>query len=398
MDDIENDRGVALLDPIKGDLVTELLPHIPERRLKDCIYLDLKHPIPIDIMRPTPYPEHLVGDIKEFVLKGDTTLKRAEPILTRLIYALLSLPGSKFTDIEDVFTLPKRKKWFLDSLEAIDPHRFEYWKNNWPSGAEFSPLLARMTDFTENPSLRIILGDADPILNLRTAMDERKIILVSLPGDSEVTQIYGTMLISRFQQAAYSRSDIPKNQRQPFCLYVDEFEMFQTASFTKILQAAGGLKLYLTLGNQHIHQLTDDIRHGVFGNVGTVIVFKIREGFDLFSTIIHPYKPYRLGLIPKHQAIFKIGDNAPQFYWTKAPPHFSHEMQNRAEHIREILISQTKDTYAQSSQKRTEDNASCNPPPIRQDVRNEHRTASAEKPEVQPGSAPSNVPPHENKT
>lgn len=349
--DIANGRGVGVLDPIKGDLITSLLPFIPQNRLKDCIYLDLKHPIPLDVMRPTPYPEHLVGDIKQLILKGDTTLKRAEPILTRLIYALLALPGSKFTDIEDIFTLPKRKQWFLDSLEKRDPQRFEYWKANWPTGDRFEPLLSRMTDFTENPTLRVILGEPEPRLNLRKAMDERKIILVSLPGDSEVTQIYGTMLVSRFQQAAYSRADIPKDHRAPFCLYVDEFEMFQTPSFNKILQAAGGLGLYLTLGNQHIFQLSEDIRHSVFGNVGTCIIFKIREGFDQFATIIHPYKPYRLGLIPKHQAIFKVGDAPPVFHWTKKPPDFDIR---QAEAIRQTLIRQT---YAQYGQKRTVDNS-----------------------------------------
>lgn len=367
MDDIEHDRGVALLDPIKGHLVTQLLAHIPERRHKDCIYLDLKNPIPLDIMRPTPDPENLVGDIKQFVLKGDTTLKRAEPILTRLIYALLTISGSKFTDIEDVFTLPKRKQWFLESLEKTDQPKFEYWKNNWPPPTSVESLLARMTDFTQNPSLRIIFGDTHPRLNLRKAMDERKIILVSLPGESEVTQIYGTMLVSRFQQAAYSRAETPKSQLQPFCLYVDEFEMFQTASFNKILQAAGGLGLYLTLGNQHIFQLTEDIRHSVFGNVGTCIIFKVREGFDLFSTIIHPYKPYRLGLIPKHQAIFKIGDNPPQFHWTQKPPDFTSEMEARAEVVRRKLIDQTLREYgptsAQSSTIRTGDNSSLQYPP-----------------------------------
>ena len=369
MDDITHDRGVAVLDPIKGHLVTQLLAHIPERRHKDCIYLDLKNPIPLDVMRPTPNPENLVGDIKELVLKGDTTLKRAEPILTRLVYALLSMPGSKFTDIEDIFTLPKRKQWFLDNLEKTDERRYEYWKNNWPSGKDFEPLFNRMTDFTENPSLRIILGNPNPVLNLRTAMDERKIILVSLPGESEVTQIYGTMLVSRFQQAAYSRADVPKSELQPFCLYVDEFEMFQTQSFNKILQAAGGLGLYLTLGNQHVFQLTDDIRHSVFGNVGTCIIFKVREGFDLFSTIIHPYKTHHLGLIPRHQAIFKIGDNPPEFHWTKKPPDFTKELEQRAEEVRQKLIRQTIDKYrptnAESGTIRAGDNAALHSPAVR---------------------------------
>src|ERR1035437_5797006 len=146
-----------------------------------------------------------------------------------------------------------------------------------------------MTDFTVNPSFSAIFSDPSPKLNLRTAMDERKIILVSLPGKSEITQIYGSLLISRFQQAAFSRADTPdRSKRVPFCLYVDEFEAFQTSSFDKILEAAGGLKLYLTLGNQHVFQLTDEILHGILGNVGTYIIFKLGESFEKFETKIHP--------------------------------------------------------------------------------------------------------------
>jgi hypothetical protein len=328
-----------------------------------------------------------VGDIKALVLKGDTTLKRAEPILTRLIYALLAIPGSKFTDIEDVFTLPGRKKWFLDGVEQLDERTIAYWKE-WPPDAKIEPLLSRMTDFTVNPSFSAIFSDPSPKLNLRTAMDERKIILVSLPGKSEITQIYGSLLISRFQQAAFSRADTPdRSKRVPFCLYVDEFEAFQTSSFDKILEAAGGLKLYLTLGNQHVFQLTEQILHGILGNVGTYIIFKLGESFEKFETKVHPYKPYRIGLIPKHQAIYKVGDNAPEFHWTKPAPYGKElppELLAKSNEIRQRLIEQTKRDYAQSGQKRTGDNDACIPVVVPHTESNEYQ----EKSEPIAGAAP----------
>jgi len=399
LDDINNDRGVAVLDPIKADLITELLPYIPERRLKDCIYLDLKNPIPLDVMRPTPNPEQLVGDIKALVLRGQTNLDRAEPILTKLLHALLSIPGSKFTDIEDVFTLPNRKQWFLDNLKQRDARRFEYWSSAWPPRDHTSPLINRMTNFTENPSLRTILGHTHPILNLRKAMDERKIVLVSLPGKSEITRIYGSLLVSRFQQAALSRAEdnIPKNERVPFCLFVDEFEEFQTSSFAEILEAAGGLKLFLTVGNQHIFQLTDEIRHSILGNVGTLIIFKLGEGENELSRAIYPYKPYRIGLIPRHQAIFKIGDAPPEFHWTKPAPHspeLSKEQQQKSNELRAFLIAQTREQYgldacdrqaaelmnAQYGLKRTVDGGACNSATV------PHNEGNDDEP--QPGAAP----------
>jgi hypothetical protein len=194
-------------------------------------------------------------------------------------------------------------------------------------------------------------------------MDERRIILVSLPGNSEISQIYGSLLISRFQQAAFSRANVPKNERVPFCLYVDEFEVFQTSSFAKILAAAGGLKLYLTVGNQHASQLSDEIRREIFGNVKNFIMFTIGEASDLYSRVIHPYNLYRLEQMPRHQAVYKIGDNPPEFHWTQPAPHgaeLPEELQRRSDEIRKTLIRQTKEAYAQSSTIRPGDNSPSN--------------------------------------
>lgn len=346
LEDIKRGDGVAVLDPVKAHLVRDLCSLIPEKRIKDCIWLSLKNPIPLDIFRATPNPEQLVGDIKSLVLRGNETLSRAEPILTRLVYSLLQIPGSKFTDIEEVFTDKQRKQWFMEELASRDPRRFRYWSDNWPKDAAADPLINRMTDFTENPSLRMILGDPYPQLDLRKAMDERKIILVDLSGPPEIAEIYGTLLVMRFQQAAYARADRDPRTLTPFNLYVDEFEHFQTPSFAKILEVAGGLKLHLTVGNQHVYQLSDDIRHAIFGNVGTFIVFKVREGFDLFSTVIHPYQAYRLPQIPKHQAVFKVGDRQPVFAWTRKPPSIS--LKDSAE-CRGIFLRNTLKQYGPSS-------------------------------------------------
>jgi hypothetical protein len=188
MRDIGNGQGVAVLDP-KGGLIRNICALMPEARLKDCIYLDLENPIPLDILGGTSNPEYLVGDLKQMVLKGDTTLKRAEPILTRLIYTLLKVPGTSFTDIEDVFTIPRRKKEILDALKDIDSTRWEYWDNNWPTAKEYEPLTSRMTDFTENDSLRTILSGGG--LNISEAMDKKKIILVDLGGIGEGCTTFG---------------------------------------------------------------------------------------------------------------------------------------------------------------------------------------------------------------
>jgi hypothetical protein len=350
--DIDNGHGVGVLDP-KGDLIRRLCAILPENRLDDCIYLDLETPIPLDIMRRTTDPEALVGDIKALVLKGDTTLKRAEPILTRMVYTLLEVPGTRFTDIEDIFTVPKRKKAILDALEKINPERHDYWRNNWPSPDRWEPLVNRMTDFTQNKSLKAILGEPAPELDLRKAMDERKIILVNLGGTGEAREIYGALLVSRFQQAAFSRTDIHESKRVPFFLFVDEFENFQTSSFAKIFSVAGGLGLRIAVGNQYIDQLNDDIRHAVIGNAGTFIIFQIREMLSLFRNVVHPYDFEHIGRLPKHQAIYKIGDQPPIFKWTKAPPKFEADEERIADQIALKLKAKTLAKYGPSDKRNT---------------------------------------------
>ena len=397
MKDIENNEGVAVLDP-KGGLIRDICALLPERRVSDCIYLDLENPIPLDIMSGVSNPEFLVGDLKQMVLKGDTTLKRAEPILTRLIYTLLKVPATSFTDIEDIFTLPRRKKEILDALKTIDPNRWEYWDNNWPSPKEYEPLTSRMTDFTENDSLRTILGGGG--IDIAKEMERKRIILVDLGGIGEPREIYGSLLVSQFQQAVFRRTKLDKSDIVPYHLFVDEFENFQTSSFAKIFSVAGGLGLRLTVGNQYIDQLTSEIRHAIFGNVGTYIIFHVEEQLSLFTNIVHPYNVNHLARLPKYQAVYRVAGTEPIFKWNHKPPFTN---KHHAESMVARLKANTRSEFrpkaapsAQSDQNRTVDKYPCNDAQIRQDEKYDYSNTRADKPEIEPGSAPGNIPPHKN--
>ncbi|HVC89690.1 MAG TPA: hypothetical protein VND66_03610 [Acidobacteriaceae bacterium] len=376
MRDIANGKGVAVLDP-KGHLIKDICGLLPENRITDCIYLDLEHPVPLEIMRSVSNPEFLVGDLKQMVLKGNTTLERAGPMLTRLIYALLKVPNTSFTDIEDIFTIPKRKTQILDELKTIDPTRWAYWTNNWPKPDEYKPLTARMTDFTENDSLRTILGGGG--LNISQAMNDKRIILVDLGGIGEPREIYGALLVSQFQQAAFKRTKLDPSDIIPYHLFVDEFEDFQTSSFAQILSKAGGLGLRLTVGNQYIDQLTPEIRHAIFGNVGTYIIFHIEEQLSLFTNIVHPYNVNHLARLPQYQAVYRVAGTQPVFKWTADKPAID---KHRAESIAVRLKAATS---AEFGQKRTVDNYACNIPPVPHDESNEHQ----DKGEPEPGASPS---------
>jgi hypothetical protein len=378
MRDIENGEGVAILDP-KGGLIRAICGLMPEHRINDCIYLDLENPVPLDILSGVSNPEFLVGDLKQMVLKGDTTLKRAEPILTRLIYTLLKVPGTSFTDIEDIFTLPRRTKQILDALKTIDFARWEYWENNWPTPKEYEPLTSRMTDFTENDSLRTILSGGG--LKISEAMNKKKIILADLGGIGEPREIYGSLLVSQFQQAVFKRTKLDHSEIIPYHLFVDEFENFQTLSFAKILSVAGGLGLRLTVGNQYIDQLTPEIRHAIFGNVGTYIIFHIEEQLPLFTNIVHPYDVNHLARLPKYQAVYRVAGTQPVFRWTQNSPPID-------KHRAEAIIARLKAaTSAEYSHNRSGDNAPSNSPQERHTEVNGNTNT-----EPQAGSAP--TPPH----
>jgi hypothetical protein len=164
---------------------------------------------------------------------------------------------------------------------------------------------------------------------------------------------------------------------------VDEFENFQTSSFAKILSVAGGLGLRLTVGNQYIDQLTPDIRHAIFGNVGTYIIFHVEEQLNLFTNIVHPYNVNHLARLPKYQAVYRVAGHEPVFRWTKnSPPIDKH----RAEAMATLLKGNTRSEFpphkapsAQSSQNRTGDNAPLLSRQVLQDEVNESEPPKSEK-------------------
>lgn len=116
--DINEQHAVAVLDP-KGDLIRRLCVLLPPSRLKDCIYLDVDHPVPLDILAKSGNPEYLIKDIKNFITKGSESLAQAGPRISKLIYCLLQLQHSSFLDMEHFFTRPKRQQAILKSLRKL---------------------------------------------------------------------------------------------------------------------------------------------------------------------------------------------------------------------------------------------------------------------------------------
>ncbi len=423
--DIMNDEGITLLDP-KGDLAEAVLNRVPPRRSSQCIYIDIKNPIPINFMGWETEEERqtLLADVNQTFMRFSTMAAGDQwgSILRWVIYTLLSAKRVSFLDIYHFFADQERHNQILTLVkENNEAGRYDdilhYWEKIFPKIGKprEGPILTRMSTFITTPPLKRMLGPSPKPFDIFNAMENRKILIVNLMGvGRENGNLVGALLTSKIQQAAFRRQSQKKSDRVPHYFYADEFQNFQTSDFDRILSEAGGFKLSLTLANQGLYQLDSQIKQSVFTNVNAArIAFHLNhEDVSNWKHLLPKFdenipdrisiEPDQLANLPPYCAFFKIG-NEKGIIAPTPPPLLSPtpEQRTNAEKIRKDTLDTyggTQSTSAENGQKRTEGRASCNPPRIHQDVRNEDRITRAEKPEVEPGRAPSNIPPHENKT
>ena len=248
LSDIRAGRGVALLDP-HGDLCDSLLASIPRERTNDVILFDAAdamHPLSFNLLhcpRPEQRPLVASGIVSSFKkLYGDFWGPRMEHILRNAVLALLEVPGSTLLSILRILTDTKFRQPLVAKLK--DPVVRAFWEREFASlPTKFqleavAPIQNKIGHFVSSPLLRNILGQSKSNLDLRSAMDEGKILLVNLSkgrlGD-DVSALLGSFLVTALQLAAMSRADIAEHERRDFFLYIDEFQNFATDSFATIL-------------------------------------------------------------------------------------------------------------------------------------------------------------------
>jgi len=286
--DIKSGNGLALIDP-HGDLAEEILHFIPKRRIKDVIYFnpaDMDYPIAFNPLENVP-PDlhHLVasGLISTFKkIWAEFWGPRLEHILRHSILTLLERPGSTLLDLPKLLTYKEFRKNVLNHVthpQVKDFWLFEFDKYSaWLRSEAISPILNKIGQFLISIPLRNIVGQKENTFDLRKVMDEGKILIVNLAkgkiGEDNCA-LLGAMIVTKIQLAALSRSDLPEDKREPFYLYVDEIHNFLTLSFADILSEARKYGLNLILAHQYIEQLDDKIRAAIFGNVGTIVSFRV---------------------------------------------------------------------------------------------------------------------------
>lgn len=286
--DIQDGRGLAFIDP-HGDPVEDLLDYIPEHRVKDVIYInpaDLEYPIAFNVMEEVdPDKRHLVADGIMAVFKKlwvDLWSARMEYILNYTILALLEVPDSTLLGINRMFAEPEYRKWVVSQVK--DPEVKAFWTQEFAKYTEkfateaTAAIQNKIGQFVSNVLIRNIVGQPKSSFDMRKAMDEQKILLINISKGKvgeDASRLLGGLLITKIQLAAMSRVDIPRNERKDFVLIVDEFQNFATASFANILSEARKFNLSLVVAHQYVTQMDEMVRDAVFGNVGTIVAFRV---------------------------------------------------------------------------------------------------------------------------
>ena len=292
IDDIKAGHGLAVVDP-HGEFAERVLDHVPEERLGDVIYFDpadMEYPIAFNPLEQVGSEyRHLVASGMMGVFKKiwpDVWSARMEYILNNTLLALLEYPGSTLLGIMRMLAEKDYRQKVVDHLQ--DPVVKSFWVNEFAGYTQrlaseaVAAIQNKVGQFVTNPLIRNILGQHRSTINMRNLMDEGKILIVNLSKGKigeDNSALLGAMIITRLQLAAMSRVNMPEKERKDFFLYVDEFQNFATESFVNILSEARKYHLCLTLAHQYIGQLIHDnnpkVRDAVFGNVGTIITFRV---------------------------------------------------------------------------------------------------------------------------
>ncbi len=286
--DIQNGHGIAYVDP-HGEGAEKLLDFIPKERINDVIFLnpaDLDFPIAFNVMEKVEFKyRHLVAGGLMGVFKKvwrDVWSARMEYILNNTILALLEYPDSTLLGVNRMLADPEYRKKVVDNVQ--DPVVKSFWVTEYARYSQKYEIEAtaaiqnKVGQFVSNALIRNIIGQTESTINMRKIMDEEKILILDLSKGrigEDNSRLLGALLITKIQLAAMSRVDIPEAERKDFYLYVDEFQNFATESFATILSEARKYRLCLIMGHQYITQMDEIVRDAVFGNVGTLAVFRV---------------------------------------------------------------------------------------------------------------------------
>jgi type IV secretory pathway TraG/TraD family ATPase VirD4 len=304
--DIKAGHGVCVIDP-HGDLIDDALKFIPPSRAEDVIYFDpsdTERPMGLNLLEAqTEEQKHFItGAIINLMYKLYDPQRtgiigpRFEHAVRNAMLTIMSEPGATFIEIVRIMTDQKYVQELLPKVQ--DPIIRRYWTDQIAQTSDFHKsevldyIVSKFGRFVTNKMMRNIIGQSKSAFDFRKVMDEGKILLINLSKGKlgeENSTFLGLLIVPKILAAAMSRVDVPQDQRREFFLYVDEFQNFATPDFAVILSEARKYKLALTVANQFIGQMDEEVKNAVFGNVGTMIT--LRTGVTDASFLQREFQP-----------------------------------------------------------------------------------------------------------
>lgn len=306
LQDIEAGRGVCAIDP-HGEFVEDILQLMPPERADDVIYFnpsDLDRPMGLNMIEAdTEEQRHfvvssIIGLMYKLYDPHRTGIigPRFEHAIRNAMLTIMYKKGTTFIELVRVLTNEKYVEELLPLVK--DPVVRRYWTDEIAQTADFHKseilgyIVSKFGRFVTNKTMRNIIGQPESAFNFRQAMDEQKIILCNLSKGilgEEDAKFLGLILVPKVLTAAMSRQNIDQSQRKDFFLYVDEFQNYATEDFAVILSEARKYRLNLVVANQFVSQIDEEVKNAVFGNVGTMVSFRV--GVPDANFLQHEYAP-----------------------------------------------------------------------------------------------------------
>lgn len=289
--DIQNDEGVIFIDP-HGSTAVKLLEYVPKHRIEDVVYFapqDTDFPPAFNVLEQVPKEKRnaVAGGLMSAFKKiwVDSFSSRMEYLLNYTLLALLDVPGSTMLGINRLLSDKVYRKYIIDRVEdtlvkTFWTQEFDKYSTSYATEA-VAPIQNKVGQFIASPMIRNIIGQEVSTIDFRSFMDQKKIVIINISKGiigPENMRLLGGMLITKIQLAAMSRANLSEEalRRIPNTyFYVDEFQNFANESFAEILSESRKYKLALTVANQYIDQMTEEVRNAVIGNVGTFISFRV---------------------------------------------------------------------------------------------------------------------------
>jgi hypothetical protein len=326
LSDIESGHGVGVLDP-DGDLIDDLVPRLPRSRLADVVYLnfaDTEYPVALNIVEAQDEHER-----ERVVAETITALSkffsaswghRMEHVLAYALDTAMRTPGATLWEVRRLLVDGAYRRNVLDRI--ADRGLLDFWNHEFPSHGALAvgPILNKLSPFLRYSIIRNIICQPRCLVDFDEVINTRKVLLVKLPFgllSEQVATVLGTFLVTKIRSAGFRRQPLPKAQRVPFFLYIDEWQNFMDTGggFEHILAQARRFNLILAgLANQYIGQLSDSVRKAIFGNVGTFVSFRLgTEDAPVVARQFAGFAAEELMNLERGSAICRIGPTATAF-------------------------------------------------------------------------------------